>query len=92
MLAGTDLAGRLNRTGEFLSPNLDRAGVDDPTVVRLLEVVSDAQDVQFDGSDLMAAPVGTGTFWEGMRAFFAGEDVATILTGIQAGWAEADPP
>jgi alpha-glucoside transport system substrate-binding protein len=86
LLASADLAEQLNRTGDFLSAHVGGAGVDDPTVVRLLDIVAGATDVQFDGSDVMPAAVGTGTFWSGMTAFFAGEDVATILTDIEAGW------
>ena len=39
----------------------------------------------------MPASVGTGTFWSGMQSFFAGEDLATILPAIQAGWNGAGP-
>jgi alpha-glucoside transport system substrate-binding protein len=63
----------------------------DPTVSRLLDIVAEAGEIQFDGSDLMPAPVGTGTFWSGMRSFFAGEDLATILPAVQAGW-DGVPP
>ena len=89
ILAGADLAERLDRTGEFLSPH---AGVDpavfddDPTSARLLELVSTSTDLQFDGSDLMPAAVGTNTFWAGMRAFFAGEQLDAILADVDGGW------
>jgi alpha-glucoside transport system substrate-binding protein len=89
ILSGTDVAERLDRTGEFLSPH---RGVDasvlaeDTTSARLLELVDDSTDVQFDGSDLMPVSVGTGTFWTEMRAFFAGEPLGVTLVDIDAGW------
>jgi alpha-glucoside transport system substrate-binding protein len=92
ILSGADVAERLNRTTEFLSPHL---GVgpddfdDDATSTRLLELVASSSDIQFDGSDLMPAAVGTGTFWTGMQAFFTNEQLDVVLTGIDAGWSDA---
>ena len=53
---------------------------------QLLDLIAAASDVRFDGSDLMPPAVGTGTFWTGMRAFFAGEEVDELVAEIQAGW------
>ncbi len=88
LIAGPELAERLDRTAAFLSPHLDAdASTDvDATTRRVLQLLSDADEVRFDGSDLMPPVVGTGTFWAGMRAFFAGEDVESVVTEIQGGW------
>ena len=89
ILSGADLATRLDRTNEFLSPNVavdQRVLASDPTSARLLDLVDHSTDAEFDGSDLMPASVGTGTFWDGMRSFFAAEDIEAILPAIDAGW------
>lgn len=88
VLAGRDLAERLDRTGDFLSPHLgvDRAAITDPTARRLLDLLEAAELVRFDGSDLMPGEVGTGSFWAGMRSFFGGESVDVLLAEIQAAW------
>jgi alpha-glucoside transport system substrate-binding protein len=86
VLASARLADELNRTGRFVSPNLTASAGLDELSVSLIRRVTGAAVVRFDGSDLMPAAVGTGTFWAGMRAFLAGEQLATVLTTIQAGW------
>ncbi len=39
---------------------------------------------RFDGSDLMPASVGAGTFWKGMVDWINGKDTASTLTYIEA--------
>lgn len=84
---GQALVGRLG----LISPHVgvDVAASDDELVWRLAKLVRDADVVRFDGSDLMPPAVGTGTFWAGMRAFFAGEALESVIATIQAGWAES---
>jgi alpha-glucoside transport system substrate-binding protein len=93
LLAGPELARALNETGEHLSPHLgaDPASISDETSRRLVDLVQSAPVVRFDGSDAMPAAVGTGTFWAGMRDFFAGEQVEAVLSTIQSGWSDARP-
>lgn len=89
ILGSVDVAERLDRASAFLSPHLDVDPAvfdDDPTSARLLDVVRTRTDLHFDGSDLMPASVGTDTFWAGMRSFFAGEPIDTILPAIDARW------
>lgn len=88
LIAGSELAERLDRTADFLSPHLeaDATADVDATTGRLLQLLADATEVRFDGSDLMPPAVGTGTFWAGMRAFFAGEDIESVVSDIQGGW------
>jgi alpha-glucoside transport system substrate-binding protein len=93
LLAGPELATLLNESGVFLSPNLEAldgaTSSIDPVTQRLLDLVATSSVVRFDGSDLMPPSVGTGTFWQGMRSFFAGEPVSSVLAEIEAGWPEA---
>ena len=56
----------------------------------LLDLLATTDDLRFDGSDLMPAAVGTEAFWQGMRAFFAGEELAPVLAGIDAMWPAAE--
>ena len=39
----------------------------------------------------MPPAVGTGTFWTGMRAFFAREELDKLVAEIQAGWPVTEP-
>lgn len=52
------------------------------------EILINAETIRFDGSDLMPAAVGTGTFWRGMVNYVGGEDVDRVLQGIDASWPE----
>jgi alpha-glucoside transport system substrate-binding protein len=50
-------------------------------------VVSQATAFRFDGSDLMPAAVGAGTFWKGITNYISGTtDLDTTLKEIDAGW------
>ncbi|MFI7600264.1 ABC transporter substrate-binding protein [Actinoplanes sp. NPDC049681] len=42
--------------------------------------------IRFDGSDLMPAAVGAGTFWTGMTEWIKGADTATTLHRIEDSW------
>jgi len=52
------------------------------------EILSDPQAViRFDGSDLMPAAVGTGTFWREMTNWFANDTPnQEVLDSIEASW------
>ena len=50
------------------------------------EILLNAETIRFDGSDLMPAAVGTGTFWRGMVNYVGGEDVDTVLQKIDQSW------
>ena len=51
----------------------------------------EADVVRFDGSDLMAVAVGTGTFWQGMIDYVAGTDLDSVLINIQRGYGPLPP-
>jgi alpha-glucoside transport system substrate-binding protein len=50
-------------------------------------VQDDTVSIRFDASDLMPATVGSGSFWKGMVDWIDGKDTATVLSDIQAGYA-----
>lgn len=53
---------------------------------RISELLNSAQVVRFDGSDLMAPRVGTGTFWNGMIDYVSGLNLEDVLIDIQLGY------
>lgn len=54
---------------------------------RVAEEIVNADAVRFDGSDLMPAEVGTGTFWTGMTNWVSGQiSLDEALEEIQAGF------
>ena len=57
-------------------------------VRQMAAVLSQAETIRFDGSDLMPAAVGSGTFWTEMVNYVSGTDVETVLTSIDASWPE----
>lgn len=75
--------------GGALSPHND-ASLDwygDDIERGIADLVSQADSVRFDGSDLMPGAVGAGTFWKGMTDYLSGTvDLDTALEEIDAGW------
>lgn len=54
---------------------------------QLAQVMLDASARRFDGSDLMPATVGAGSFWSEMvKMIGSGQDVQTTLSNIEATW------
>jgi alpha-glucoside transport system substrate-binding protein len=52
------------------------------------QIILNASSARFDGSDLMPAEVGSGSFWKGITDYVSGSaDLDQALTTIQAGWA-----
>jgi alpha-glucoside transport system substrate-binding protein len=75
--------------GGAISPHKD-ASLDwykDPITKKVAEMIQNATAVRFDGSDLMPAAVGSGTFWKYMTDFVSGStDLDTALKEIDASW------
>lgn len=57
-------------------------------VRQMATVLAQAETIRFDGSDLMPAAVGTGTFWTEMVNYVSGADIDTVLSTIDATWPE----
>lgn len=51
---------------------------------RFAELLLAAEVSRFDGSDLMPAAVGAGSFWTGMVDLVGGEDVDSVMSTIDA--------
>ncbi len=72
----------------FLTPlktvNPDLYG--DPTLKKMGGILLDATTFRFDGSDLMPAGVGAGTFWTGMVDYAGGKSAMDVSTQIQDSW------
>jgi alpha-glucoside transport system substrate-binding protein len=78
--------------GGGLSGYLSAAQGQDPAVYQPLEqeflsILENAEVSRFDGSDLMPADVGAGTFWSEGTSLVNGDiDVETAAANIQASW------
>ncbi|RYH09731.1 ABC transporter substrate-binding protein [Tropicimonas sp. IMCC6043] len=77
----------MNQSG-FLAPhkgvNLD--AYKDGILRKQGEILLDATTFRFDGSDLMPAAVGAGTFWTGMVEYTGGKDAKAVADEIQSSW------
>lgn len=75
--------------GGALSPH-NNANVADYTTDldrNLAKAIAQAPNVRFDGSDLMPAEVGSGSFWKGMTDYVSGSaNLDQALQTIQNGW------
>jgi len=75
-----------------LSGFLSAAEGQDPSVYQglelsFLDILATAEVVRFDGSDLMPAAVGSGTFWTESTSYINGEQsVEDTLSAIDASW------
>ncbi|MDP9866255.1 MULTISPECIES: ABC transporter substrate-binding protein [Streptosporangium] len=66
---------------------VDPALAQNPIDKLSMQMLQDPDTVfRFDGSDLMPAAVGAGTFWKGMTDWINGKDTKTVLDYIDASW------
>lgn len=72
----------------FLSANLDQdLSVYNDLERSFVEILQTASPARFDGSDLMPAAVGAGTFWtEGTSAVNGDKTIAEAFAAIDASW------
>lgn len=77
------------KLGGWFSANkgLDEANVADPVNKVAVQILKNATTFRFDGSDVMPAAVGAGTFWKEMTAWVA-EDKSdkAVLDAIEKSW------
>lgn len=88
-LASGEYANSRAKIGDWVSANkkLDLANVPNPVDKLSVQILQDQKTVfRFDGSDLMPAAVGAGTFWKGMVEWVNGKDTAAVLQGIESSW------
>jgi alpha-glucoside transport system substrate-binding protein len=55
----------------------------DPITAKAADMVKNATTFRFDGSDLMPAAVGSGTFWTGVLNYINGIPLDTVLQNIE---------
>lgn len=74
--------------GGWLSPHttFDSAAYADQTTRDIAQLAADADVFRFDGSDLMPAEVGSGSFWTGMVDWMGGASSQEVLDAIEASW------
>ena len=77
--------------GGFLSANkqVDLNVYPDEISRKQAALLTTAEIVRFDGSDLMPGAVGTGTFWSGIMDFVAGSSAAEVTEKIEFYWPDA---
>ncbi|WP_012183996.1 ABC transporter substrate-binding protein [Salinispora arenicola] len=88
-LASGEYANSRAKLGNWVSANrkLDVANVANPIDKLSVEILQDESTVfRFDGSDLMPAAVGAGTFWKEMVSWISGKDTKAALDAIESSW------
>jgi alpha-glucoside transport system substrate-binding protein len=72
--------------GGFLSPHrgVSLDAYPDEITRKQADILTSADVFRFDGSDMMPAAVGAGTFWTGIMDYVAGEDLEGVLQTIEA--------
>lgn len=88
-LASPEYANSRASLGNWVSANsgLDIANVENPIDKLSVEILQDENTTfRFDGSDLMPAAVGAGTFWRGMVDWLSGKSTAETLDYIEGSW------
>jgi alpha-glucoside transport system substrate-binding protein len=88
-LAGAEFPNTRMKLATYVSARkgVDPANAQNPIDKLSIEMLQDPNTVfRFDGSDLMPASVGAGTFWKGMTDWINGKDTKTVLDYIEASW------
>ncbi|UWP86041.1 ABC transporter substrate-binding protein [Dactylosporangium fulvum] len=88
-LSSPGFADNRARTGGVVSANreLDKSVLGTPLAKLSAALLTDpAVTFRFDGSDMMPAAVGSGSFWTGMTDWIEGEGTATVLHRIEGTW------
>jgi len=76
-------------SGGWLSAHttFDASKYPDDTTREIFEIAAGADVFRFDGSDLMPASVGAGTFWDEMNNWIGGKtELAEALTSVDESW------
>ncbi|MEW5826049.1 MAG: ABC transporter substrate-binding protein [Candidatus Bipolaricaulota bacterium] len=75
-----------------INKNVDPAIYPDPITARAASMLAEAEAFRFDGSDLMPAAVGAGTFWSGVLDYISGVPLDDVLQTIEASAVDAYGP
>lgn len=74
----------IKNTGKLgVNEKMDLSLYEDPVAARAAEILRSARVFRFDGSDLMPAAVGSGSFWKGVLDYVSGEDLDKVLRSIE---------
>jgi alpha-glucoside transport system substrate-binding protein len=76
------------KSGGYLAPHktFDVSNYGDDTTRQFGELLTQADVIRYDGSDLMPAEVGAGSFWSGMVELVRGKSVDEALADIEQSW------
>lgn len=76
------------QSGGYLAPHktFDVAKYPDDTTRSLGELLTGADVVRYDASDLMPAEVGVGSFWTGIVDWVGGKSTDEVLAAIEESW------
>ncbi|AXK46038.1 ABC transporter substrate-binding protein [Brachybacterium saurashtrense] len=88
-LSSPEFGGPWAGAGGWLSPHktFDDSQYADETTRTIARIAAEAQVFRYDGSDVMPAAVGGGSFWSGMVQWLRGDkDSQTVCDEIEAGW------
>ncbi|MFB7345583.1 ABC transporter substrate-binding protein [Streptomyces hydrogenans] len=88
-LASADFANARMRKGPFVSANkgVDPANAATPVDRLSIQLLQDPRaQFRFDGSDLMPASVGAGTFWKGAVDWIGGASTRQVAASIERSW------
>jgi len=67
-----------------INTTVDPSIYPDPITAKAAGMLATAETFRFDGSDLMPAAVGAGTFWTGVLDYVSGIPLETVLESIEA--------
>lgn len=67
-----------------INTTVDPSIYPDPITAKAAGMLAEAETFRFDGSDLMPAAVGAGTFWTGVLDYVSGIPLETVLESIEA--------
>ncbi len=67
-----------------INTTVDPSIYPDPVTAKAAGMLANAETFRFDGSDLMPAAVGAGTFWSGVLDYVSGIPLDTVLQSIEA--------
>jgi alpha-glucoside transport system substrate-binding protein len=76
------------KAGNWLTPNktADISVITDPLEKTFAEELISSEVFRFDGSDVMPAAVGAGTFWTEATNWVNGKDLESVFADIEASW------
>ncbi len=74
------------KAGGFISANknVPLDAYPDDLTRKMAQIIVEAKVARFDGSDLMPAAVGAGSFWKGVLDYVGGADLDAVLEEIEA--------